>query len=241
MTDRKNPRDNIERVIQKVLRDGQIVIAWYDTPEGLLRAELKIKSLTQNRREIVLNPQPGSFFYLKQLVSGSGAINFYVPQSGLIFCSQVLKFPENGPIVIAFPDQHLFDERREGRRLDCSPINLWIHISDQGKSIRKKCFDLSFGGFSILFAKNESFPWGENDELKQIAIIWNKYKIFFTAKIVKIHNIDPYFLNNYPYGGKRISFKFTKTDKIQKDFLQEFHEHYIGSLKLIDSGNHENK
>ncbi|MEI8345824.1 MAG: hypothetical protein WCG27_00025 [Pseudomonadota bacterium] len=223
MIDRLAPKDNIERVLIEALKEGNKLIGWYDTPEGLLRAELKIKSLSVVRKEIVLSPLAGSYFYLKEIITGSGKINFYAPLSGLVFTSEVIRFPEKGPLVVAFPKEHLFDERRQLNRIDCANLDLWINFGHDNKSMRKKCYDISIGGFSVLFAKTDKFPWKEQTVLEQVTLVANSQKEIFTAEILGIHNIDPYALKNYPYGGRRVSFKFLNTSKAQKDFIHQFY------------------
>jgi hypothetical protein len=234
MDHRQNKEREALAAIKEAMEKKQTVLCWYVLNDHTVKAELTVLNFHPNKDEIVFKPMPGSLPYLKQMISGSGKMNFFLPCQSCTFSSELKSLDENGKLVTSLPEVFRFNDRRSGHRVDLE-MTIWADFEINGKKYHKKCFDLGAGGLSIVFSNLEHFRGRINQSLDSIELTVGKNKIETKCQIVNILKLTPYKLDNCPYGGSRVSFKFLKLKEKDKETLEGIVMSHLGLIKDLHS------
>ena len=93
--------NDILEVLNETKEKSESVFAWYVFNDHTLKVELKIHSIDDSVEEIILKPDPKSVFLVRELVSGLGTINIYVPKKLLIFSAEFKNVDDEGGLKLA--------------------------------------------------------------------------------------------------------------------------------------------
>ena len=88
--------NDILEVLKEVQEKSESIFAWYVFNDHTLKVELGIQSINDSVEEIILKPDPKSVFLVRELISGLGTINIYVPKSLLIFSAEFKNVDDEG-------------------------------------------------------------------------------------------------------------------------------------------------
>lgn len=222
--------NDVIEVIEGTKDKGETVFAWYVFNDHTLKVELTIQSIDKEGEEILLLPDPKSVFFIKEMISGLGTINVYVPKDLLIFSAEFKNIDEEGKLKIGFPTLFKVHDRRGWDRVQLEADVLAL-FELRGKTWNKKVFDLGSGGMSIVFNKTEHFRGEIQEKVENVKIKVGEKTAYCECTIVNILQLKPYMLENCPYGGTRVSFKFDNLGSDSKDFLEKILFSHIGLLK----------
>ena len=220
-------------VIEESKEKGDRIFAWYVFNDHTIKVELTIQSVDKDKEEILLCPDPKSVFFIKEMISGLGTINIYMPSSLLIFSAEFKNLDEEGKVRIGFPTLFKVHDRRGWDRVQIE-ANVFAIFELKGKMWNKNVFDLGSGGMSIVFNKTEYFRGELQEVVKKIEIKVGDKSTYCECTIVNILQLKPYMLENCPYGGARVSFKFNRLDDDTREFLEKILFSHIGLLKDLD-------
>ena len=221
--------NDILEVLKETQEKSESIFAWYVFNDHTLKVELGIQSIDDSVEEIILKPDPKSVFLVRELISGLGTINIYVPKSLLIFSAEFKNVDDEGRIKIGFPTIFKVHDRRGWDRVQLE-ADILATFELKGKNWNKKVFDLGSGGMSIVFNKTEHFRGELQEKIPKVTITVGEKKAFCECTIVNILQLKPYLLENCPYGGTRVSFKFDNLDKDSKEILDKVLLSHIGLL-----------
>lgn len=160
---------------------------------------------------------------LKKIISLNEKVTVFDRRRSLSFLCVVLKdkWKETRTINLKFPDDIAFYERRKIRRATLSkPFVISIRIVN--RKYQKNSYDLGEGGFSMIFSKADNPSLEPGMTFKEIDLTLGSKKIQVAATVVRVIELTPYQFENYPYGGKRISFKFEKLTDEQSSIINTF-------------------
>lgn len=140
-------------------------------------------------------------------ISKKTATRFYIPDLGIEFYSHFVNGVQRGPWWFATPETIKVHERRELERF--SPMrSASMTLVRDGKTFKRKLYDISAGGFSILLSKSDIVNIKEDETFDNIKITIDTVDLNVKAEVVKIRKAKPFKLENTPYAFKRISFRF---------------------------------
>lgn len=210
------------------------VFAWVMQNDQVVRAELKFITVEIEKKKINLIPTPESQSYLEEMINGLGRINLIIPEKSLIFESEMLNFDENNNLSVSFPKYYRFYERRNFERIDPF-IPIKVEFLTNNVKVLKDCFDISVGGFSLVFSKTESVPLNLGDEIKEVKVTRILDSHLSKALVVNVIKLKPFMLDNCPYGGTRVSFKF---DRPSQKLVSAILEVINGQKKLLGDLTH---
>ncbi|MBL6990042.1 MAG: PilZ domain-containing protein [Bacteriovoracaceae bacterium] len=216
---------DIQSLIKEAHTKKKPLIAWYFFVGKMLKAELDIVSVLSERKKIKLQAREKSFIYLKEMISGSGEINIYIPEYQFFFTTKICSLDDLGELTIEFPDESSVVDRRGGQRFSLSD-DLLIELTYKNKKTKKKCFDISSGGFSIILSKSEKLLFKEDQLFDVVNVYFGSQQITLSAKIKNILKLKPFMVEDNPYGAFRISFQFVDVDdlgaqlKLLTDYIQ---------------------
>jgi hypothetical protein len=217
-------------LIEEAKDSGVKVFAWYVFNEHTLKVELTIQDVDKEKEEIILCPEPTSVSYIKEMISGLGSVNIYMPKTRLIFSAEFKNIDEQGKMRIGLPSLFKVHDRRGWDRTQLE-ANITAVFELKGKTWNKNVFDLGCGGMSIVFSKNDLFRGEVQEIVKKMEIKVGDTKVYCECIIVNILQLRPYLLESCPYGGTRVSFKFNQLDEKTKSFFESIIFSHIGLLK----------
>ena len=211
---------DVLETLKRIQQSNQLVIAWYSFNGHVIQAELNIKAIRKDRNELVFVPKWDSLDYLQQLISGQGKISFFAPEDSLVFIAELRLLGDDGLLTVSMPEKHFFHDRRKDQRVDLLS-SLWV--SFEKSSLKKRCLDISGGGFSIVVSQAERML------LKQIgsSVSLNLGENCLNLEIELSNELKlrPYMLEKCPYGGFRLAFSFINLNDLLKKRLNDFLAH----------------
>ncbi|MCP4914871.1 MAG: hypothetical protein GY909_17260 [Oligoflexia bacterium] len=140
-------------------------------------------------------------------ISKKTATRFYIPDLGIEFYSHFVNGVQRGPWWFATPETIKVHERRELERF--YPMrSASVTLEKEGKTFKRKLYDISAGGFSILLSKSDIVNIKEDELFKDIKLSIDTVDLSVKAVVVKIRKAKPFKLENTPYAFKRVSFRF---------------------------------
>ena len=231
---REKKTKDLVKILLELQQNKFEVMAWYIFEETMIQTDLTVNTIRKDRGEIVFKASEDSFPYLKQMVSGSEKINFYIPCEGCIFSSDLKNLQNNGLLFVSLPTSHSFLERRAEERVHCDSF-IWVSFESEGKKFTKKCHDIGMGGISLLFSKSEKPNINVKQLFSGMKIFWGEQEIIVASQVNGVNKIGKFESEEYPYGGSRIMFKFVSFGKDGKNRLKKLLSSYDGLAKNIES------
>lgn len=150
--------------------------------------------------------------YFDEVLGKSSQVKVYVPQGSYYFFSHIVEKGKNGKFYIKFPEALFLKERRSHSR-EYRLENLKVNLSFRGQLLRKNCYDIGQGGFSVILNKMEKINFIEGEDLDFADFLLMDIKLKFQAVVSQIIEIRPFIFEHIPYGQKKVSFEFKKMSK----------------------------
>ncbi len=172
-------------------------------------------------KKIVFLISPVFKVQFEQLLSSSKGITFYLDSLDCMFKCQIESFDNiTGDIITSLPLSFVFEERRAKSRVVVSDSMQMLYNEDSGQVINKKVFDISSGGFSLVFSASEQFRLKQDQLLKHVYLSYDGKFQYFDSRVLAILKLRPFDLESLPYALRRVSFGFDSIDEEQKLFLE---------------------
>ena len=211
------------RVLREAIQKKTKVIAW-SLPNNLFISNLvNLTFFDFEKKEIILTPLKGEKNELAKMINGFGRINIYLPEESVVFVSKIKSLTKDGKITLGLPLFSKFFERRAEERIDLDST-VRAEFMVEGISYRKELLDISSGGFSLVFLKNEKVKWSKEKIVKNINLKFkgSSNQITVDGRIAKILKISPFSLDKCPYGGFRISLQFIDLEDKEREILEKY-------------------
>lgn len=211
------------RVLREAIQKKTKVIAW-SLPNNLFISNLvNLTFFDFEKKEIILTPLKGEKNELAKMINGFGRINIYLPEESVVFVSKIKSLTKDGKITLGLPLFSKFFERRAEERIDLDST-VRAEFMVEGISYRKELLDISSGGFSLVFLKNEKVKWSKEKIIKNINLKFkgSSNQITVDGRIAKILKISPFSLDKCPYGGFRISLQFIDLEDKEREILEKY-------------------
>lgn len=223
MKEQKASKD-FDRMIVEAVRENYSFFAWQSIGGVVEKCELKIKAYRKDYSEIELELCVGQEDKLAKVISGNRTLNIYVPELSVSFCSDLKSSAEGKKIKLSPPNDFVFYERRKHERVVPSKV-CFVSFEHNKQIVRKPIYDFSLGGIAIVLGKTERINVEKGKMFADFTVEIGLKKIKVKAECVNSIVIDRFKLDNLPYGGFKIGFRFTDISAEDKSYLQEFITH----------------
>ncbi len=225
MKEQKVSKD-FDRMIVEAVRENYTFFAWQSIGGVVEKCELKIKAYRKDYNEIELELREGQEDKLAKIISGSRILNIYVPELSVSFCSELKSAAamDNKRIKLCPPTEFLFYERRKHERVQPSKV-CFVSFEHNKQMVKKPIYDFSLGGIAILLPKAERINVEKNKVFKDFIVEIGMRKMKVEAECVSTLVIDRFKLENLPYGGNKLAFRFLTISAEDKDYILEFVTH----------------
>lgn len=223
MKEQKVSKD-FDRMIVEAVRENYSFFAWQSISGVVEKCELKVKAYRKTHNEIELELCAGQEERLAKVISGNRLLNIYVPELSVSFCSEIKSSGEDKRIKLSSPSEFVFYERRKHERVQPSKV-CYVNFEHNKQAVRKPVYDFSLGGIALLLSKTERINVEKGKVLNDFVVEVGLRKIKVTAECVNSIVIERFKLENLPYGGFKIGFRFTNISAEDKQYLQEFITH----------------
>lgn len=192
----------------------------YYTTSGPQRLSCQLKHFNHANKTLVVSPDPSGPYSAKELISGSGLVDFYLLQGPVIFRSRITRFNYDGSLEVSFPEHYIFHERRLAKRVEIaqSPI---VALNFAEKTIIKSCSDLSLGGFAVMFSISEKRNFSPKLEIRGNTMTFLGQKFLFDCEIVAEIRPKPFLYEKFPYAFSRVSFRFSRLSPLDQQVLEK--------------------
>ncbi len=209
-------------IIGSAMRSGIEVMAWDLINDHLINFKMKIKKIIRGSEEILLVPADKAMDWdsVKELVRGSGLMNFFISEPGLLFRSELLAL-EGDFLVIRFPKIWNLEDRRIVDRIsELNSIVLEIRKKDNIRAF--KVFDISEGGLSVVLSGADSYHLKEGDRIKGAILKLMGTAVSLDIEVINGQKVTPYQFENIPYTGRRFGIQFSKRSEVVSKLISDF-------------------
>ncbi len=198
---------DIEEVALRVIKSEAQVFVWDVVGTEVIKVPVKLKNFNSISKVINFELDHRAKSYIKDLITSSGFLKFFIPASQTIFISGI-KVYRGSSLEVKYPESMKKHERRKEHRIE--PL-LPVHCNLFGHE--KECFDISLGGYSTI-VNNMEFKKFKLEKGMTIdsKIVFSTEKIKLKSEIVNVIDIKPFEIERFPYGAKRVSFKVESND-----------------------------
>lgn len=215
-----------ELINRSKLKNTEIYVWRFVAGEKLV-AKVKVKVIRKYRDEIVLTPSFATFEEFEKLISGTEHINFFLPNDGVLFQSKIKGYELNKALTVSTPDKYVQLDRRQYIRLnikDAEEVKVSMLIKQNGieKKFTKDCFDISAGGFSVLFNKNETKSFYKDLSIKKIVLLLEGKHYSVPSQVVNNIELDPKLYVDIIYKTNKVSFKFQNVNEELKEIINQY-------------------
>ncbi len=216
----KRSRDIVKNLIEAV-QNNYSVYAWSSIDGVVSKYELKTKAVRKSLEEVDFEIVPSEDVSIEKVIPADKVVKFYVPDSSLSFEARLKNILGTQRFQTYLPFEFKFYERRKHERV--SPKESCTIIFEHKRQVFKKTIlDLSLGGVAILIPKTEKAILGEKLDsvhcLIELGTKRIKAKIDFCSSAI----IDRFQMEQCPYGGYKISFRFSSMEEKDKEILNKF-------------------
>ncbi len=220
---------NFEKKITDAIQMKSKVIGWQNLNDVISKCELIVKGYKKENNEIDLEISAKSSEKLDMIVSGKRTINFYMPAQSISFVSTIVSLGENGKVKISAPECYQFHERRDNERIQPASV-CYVSYEFQKLFFKKSIFDISVGGFSFILTKNDKIHFDKGSVITDVVLEIGRRKIKVKAECVNSMYIDRFKIDNLPYGGHKIAFKFLQISETDKAFLKDMVDKQVADV-----------
>lgn len=217
---------NFEKVIVEMIQNQTSAIAWHSLNGVVFKVELLAKAFRKEYGEIELIVKSGNGEDLQKVVGGNRILNLYIPSASISFSAPIKGIGSDFKIKISLPESYQFYERRENERVQ--PLKtMYVTFEYQKVTFKKSLFDISIGGFSIIVPRNDRLSLSKGTIFPQMTIEISGKKIKIKAECVNSFSVDRYKLDNLPYGGQKIAFRFMGMAPEDQIFINDLVAYYL--------------
>lgn len=220
MKEQKRSKD-FDRMIVEAVRENYSFFAWQSIGGVIEQCELKVKAYRKDYNEIELEVGVGQEDKLSKVISGTRIINIYVPELSVSFSSELKAITADKKVKLYPPSDYSFHERRKHERVQPAQT-CYVSFEHNKMMIKKSIYDFSLGGIAVMLPKSDKVVIAEGKAYPLFILEVGTRKIKVKAECVNSVTIDRFKLDNLPYGGFKLAFRFTEISKEDKDFLAEF-------------------
>lgn len=203
-----------EKIFSDIAKNKYPVTVWNLTAGHMVKGEVQLDAVVTGRKsELHFNCSPTSEQLVEQMISGSGELNFFVSHKGIFFSCNIVSFTGKR-LVMSFPSDTDFQDRRVKERVDAFDVSVQVQVGD--RKITKNGFDLSTGGIALVFMKSESIREIKKGESFPLSLRFQDDLIELKGLVVDVKKVDPYQHETLPYGGQRVAFEFVEIKNIDR-------------------------
>jgi c-di-GMP-binding flagellar brake protein YcgR len=214
---------NFDRMLVEAVQSNFSFFAWQSIGGNVEKCELKVKAYRKDYNEIELelkNPTDN----ISKIISGNRIINIYVPEQAVSFSSELKVITADKKIKIYPPKDFTFFERRKHERLNPTK-SCFVTFEHNRQQIKKSIYDISLGGIAIILSKSDKIVIPKGKEYPVITVEIGIRKLKVQAVCINSFSIDRFKLDNLPYGGYKIAFRFMEMSQDDREYLTEFVTH----------------
>ena len=227
---------NFENMITEAVKGDYVFFAWQAIGGVIEQCELQIKSYRKEYNDIEFEIDEKQKIKLEKIISGNRILNIYVPELSVSFSSELKSVTIDGKVKIILPLEYSFYERRKHERITPAK-SCYVSFEHGGKCVRRSIFDFSIGGLSIVLPKSDKITIAKSKVFAEFTVEIGTKKIKVKAECVNAFSIDRYKLENLPYGGYKIAFRFIEISKEDKLQVAEFITHETLTNKIKKKAN----
>ena len=235
MKESKRSKD-FDRMIIEAIREKFSFFAWQSIAGIIEKCELKVKAYRKDFKEIELELLPDQDGQLSKVISGNKLLNVYVPGLSVSFTSELKSISEDKKIKIYSPKEFTFFERRKHERV-IPAKTCFVSFEHNGRIVRKSIYDFSMGGIAIVLPRSDKILVKKNKESRACVLEIGLKKIKIKAECVNSSVVDRFKVENLPYGGFKIAFRFIEMAKDDKAYFVEFIIHELLSKQIHKKAN----
>ncbi|MFZ8932754.1 MAG: hypothetical protein ACO20H_10695 [Bacteriovoracaceae bacterium] len=196
-------------------KDHVIILDYIDESKKAYSLGQVQKFDEQNEMIQIKIKDEDSISLFQKIINLNDKVTLFFKRRCLSFICQFDKKNYDGGQIIdlKLPEDINFHDRRKNKRAILVKACV-VKIHKDSKAIIKNCYDLGVGGLSLLLSKSDSLSLNDNEILKSCSLtLSNNVNIDLELKHVRSVVLAPYQYENYPYGGKRVSFAFNNISK----------------------------
>lgn len=221
-------RDFDKKIIEAITKKFPVV-AWNSNNSVIHKTQLTLKAYRKDYGELEFNiPEEKQEEFVK-LLDGGDKFRVYLPDLSIAFSLVVKQYSDIKVVKTFIPDNFTFHERRNFERV--TPDRLcYAYINFKNAKPRVNIFDVSLGGFSVVYPKSLKVDIKEEQIYDNISIDIYGHKIVGKFQCVNTVSLDPHKVESLPYGGFKVAFKFVEISQRDLDYLRDFI-----STKIIQS------
>ncbi len=213
------------------------VLVWKFVGTKKVTARIKITVINKTNGTLVFCPASEDADILKNILSSSESLNFYIPSGSTLFQCKVKNIESMDRIVSFLPQFVAQLERRKWLRLKTIELqNVRIQFSKKIDPVRttqqfyrKNIFDLGVGGMALLMTKSESKFFIQGEIIKSVEILIDDLKIVADLEVIKHIEIKPGQESNQHYKVWKIGFRFAGMQKKDQETISTFVFKHIGN------------
>lgn len=235
MNARKSSKD-LDRMIVEAVQGNFSFFAWSSIGGVVEKCELKVRAYRKEYNEIELELKDPKSDSLDKVISGNRQLNVYVPELSVTFTTELKVITVDKKVKIYPPKEFTLFERRKHERLIPSKT-CYVSFEHKNSIMKKSIYDISIGGIAIILSKSDKIiiPKGKEYESITLEIGMNRMKV--KAECVNSFTLDRYKVDNLPYGGYKIAFRFLDMSQEDKEFLTEYITHQLLIQKTVKKAN----
>ncbi len=217
---------NFEKIIVEIVQSQSVVVAWHSINKVVFKIELLAKAFRKEYSEIELSVKCGNGEDLQKVVGGNRVLNLYLPTASISFSSPIKIISEDFKVKISLPESYQFYERRENERVQPQKT-MYVSFEYQKINYKKSLFDISTGGFSFIVPIKEKLSIQKGSVFSNMNIEMSGKKIKVKAECVNSFSVDRYKLDNLPYGGQKVAFRFIAMAPEDQIYINNLVDHYL--------------
>lgn len=206
------------------------IFFWKMIGDTKMMGQIKIDFVRKSKNDFSISPLEGQQQVIREILGSQDMVDVYIPELHLLFRTKINKPCHSQKYYLKLPEYVALVERRKSFRINTynqGEIEINVFKSDnslrtQQQQFRKKCYDVSAGGFSFLVSKMEHRFFKKNDSLCNVDLLTKNKSIKSHAKIIDVYEVAPDEFNNFHYKVWRVSCRFTKIDDLSKKYLEKF-------------------
>lgn len=187
----------------------------------IYKSKLIISSLNERSEFVHLRVPVESRAQFEKIISGSEILSIYFDRIQCMAQVKCLSYDdERGLLTTSKPFKIIFNERREEKRLILKHKMNLLYNNENKNLLKKIVYDLSLGGFSIVFSNIEMVRIKIGEKLLKVYFEYQGKVEYIDCSVVSRLKLKPFELESLPYAGTRVSCKFEKIDIQQELFIK---------------------
>lgn len=213
----------------------EAVFVWRIVGDKKILAPVRLELIKRSQQELVIRPKEGEEEIFHQVLGSCEQINFFIPQSCLLFQAK-FKQPEiDGSVTLAYPSFVAQVERRKWLRLPAEASHrLKIQFCKTvmtpkpvNQFLSKELLDLGAGGVSFVVSKAESKFFIAGEMVKNMEVLVGDTKYTVQGEILRVSSLGDQKL-------WKVSVRFVAIGKKEQEALAKFvFEHLRTDEKAI--------